>query len=537
MRAYPFILSRTAERSVSKDMRSSSWCAHALRLARSLCEHAAQGQRVVLCVTVLLTASAFAQEALPAAEETPPAFNHKVEMTGYAMSRTGYGRSRWSGLVSTQDLPQWTELVELNGQLKVSYLEHGFVSADVSLVGNFGFDYRSMNADGYEQFELSRDAVKPLIALSEIYLLQEITPWLNVMAGKKRLVWGPGQAFNPTDLLNVRRDPTDPTFQRAGAWLARVEVPLESSAFTLLFAPMVTESAFGIPYAFVAYPDWDTRNDNQLHYLVAARAYFLVADTDINVMGYFSNKYLDELQNKVRIGASLSRIFFDTWEVHAEGLVQQGSSRVYVDHSCVKDVQAAIACNSNRTPFAARSRLDDTTFYPQVLAGVRKQFSDDSFLQLEYLYQADGYRPDQYQDLISGLDGINQARALGIPVPPSASLFSGSSAPSSDATPQRFSFQPLAKHYAFVTFQKPRIRDDFTAQVVVLANLQDLSTLWTPSVSWSAQDWILLSLVGFIPVPGPDALAAKVPSSGRYVTEYGSFPQLFRAFFEVRVFY
>ena len=75
-----------------------------------------------------------------------------------------------------------------------------------------------------------------------------------------------GKAFNPTDLLNVRKDPTDPTFQRAGAWLARVEAPFESSAFTLLFAPQVTQSAFGIPYGFLAYPEWD-KKDDQLHWL------------------------------------------------------------------------------------------------------------------------------------------------------------------------------------------------------------------------------------------------------------------------------
>ena len=72
---------------------------------------------------------------------------------------------------------------------------------------------------------------------------------------------------------------------------------------------------------------------------------------------------------------------------------------------------------------------------------------------------------------------------------------------------------------------------------MVIANLQDLSTLWTPSVIWSATEWLQLSLVGFIPVPGPNALAAKSQASGRYVTEYGSFPQLFRVFFELRLFY
>src|SRR5206468_241692 len=98
--------------------------------------------------------------------------------------------------------------------------------ADVSAIAQFGFDYRSADATGLEQYTPIKDAVRPLISLNELYVLQEVTPWLNVMVGKKRLTWGAGQAFNPTDLVNVRKDPTDPTFQRAGAWLARLEVPL-----------------------------------------------------------------------------------------------------------------------------------------------------------------------------------------------------------------------------------------------------------------------------------------------------------------------
>lgn len=475
------------------------------------------------------------------AEEAPPAFTHKVEVNGYLNSRTGYGRSRWSGIIPTTDIPQWTQMIEANVQLKVTYHPNGFVYTDTSGIGLFGFDYRSIDPAGMERTDFTRDSpsARPLMSINELYLLHEVTPWLNFMLGKKRIVWGAGQAFNPTDLLNIRKDPTDPTFQRAGAWLARIEVPLETSAFTLLFAPGVTQSAFGIPYGFIEYPKWD-KQDNEAHYLVGARAYFLLFNTDVNVMAYFSNKYNDEFRNKVRAGASLSRIFFDTWEVHVEGLLEQGSDRVYVEHGCVTDVAAAVACNAQMTPFAGRFRLGDPTWLPRILGGIRKQFDDDSFLSVEYLFQADGYRPDQWQDVVSAFDGVAQARAAGFPIPPEAALIvpaQTDSSGSASATPARFNFVPTAKHYAFITFNKPRIKDDFTVQLVLLMNLQDLSTLWTPSVIWSATEWLQLSLVGFVPVPGPNGLAAKLPSSGKYVTEYGSFPQLFRVFFELRLFY
>src|SRR5262249_26390656 len=158
-----------------------------------------------------------------------------------------------------------------------------------------------------------------------------------------------------------------------------VEMPLESAAFTLLFSPQVTEQANGVPYGFVTYPGWDKNNDGQAHYLAAARAYFLVANTDINVMAYFSNKYLDAFQNKIRVGASVSRIVFDSWELHAEALLQQGSGRVYVNGACVESQLKAFGCYQSKTPFASQPLLDDPRYQTQALGGLRKIFDDDSF--------------------------------------------------------------------------------------------------------------------------------------------------------------
>jgi hypothetical protein len=476
----------------------------------------------------------------PSAVEAPGPFAHKVDINGYASSRTTYGRSRFSGLISTADLPQWSELIELNVQLKVHYTANSFVYADVSAIGQAGFDFRTADAQGNQITAPDHNvvALNPLVSLNELYVLHEFAPWLNVMVGKKRLTWGSGQAFNPTDLLNIRKDPTDPTFQRQGAWLARVEMPLENAAFTVLFSPMVTESANGIPYGFVTYPSWDKNNDGQAHYLAAARAYFLLANTDINIMGYFSNKYLDAFENKIRVGASVSRIVFDTWEVHAEALLQQGSARVFVNGGCVQNPLAAFGCYKTATPFASQPLLDDPRYQTQALGGVRKIFDDDSFISVEYLFQSDGFSKPQFQNYINALDAIKQVQAFpgfNLNAVAGANLLIPST--SSDGTPSRFTFQPLARHYAFVTLNKPRIKDDFTAQLVLIANLQDLSTLWSPSISWSTTEWLQLSLLGFIPVPGPNGLAATVPSTGRYISEYGAFPQLFRVFFEARIFY
>jgi hypothetical protein len=138
---------------------------------------------------------------------------------------------------------------------------------------------------------------------------------------------------------------------------------------------------------------------------------------------------------------------------------------------------------------------------------------------------------------VSGLDGLAQVKALGIPasrLPGTGGLLGGSS---SEGVPQKFSFEPSQRHYLFLSYQKPKIRDDFTVGLVLVGNLQDLSGLVSPSVSWAARDWLHFSLAGFLPFSGPRALAAVAPSSGTHYSEYSISPLAYRGLFEARIFY
>jgi hypothetical protein len=375
-----------------------------------------------------------------------------------------------------------------------------------------------------------------VVSLNEVYAIHEIVPELNVLVGKKRITWGPGMAFNPTDLLNPRRDPTDPTFQRAGAWLAQVEAPLEKVTFSALFAPTVLTQSSGLPTSFMYWPKFN-QQDTAAHFQLAARVYALVEDADLNLMLFYGNQSVDDFRDKLRVGFSFSRYFFTDYELHVEALLQQGSTRATLVPECVASPQAAARCALTNRPMLVEAKRDDSTVYPKVLVGTRRQFSDDSMISLEYLWQSDGWGKDQYQDFANGLDLLSQGRALGLPVNriPGASSLLGSGT-GSDGLPARFSFDPRAQHYLFATFQKPRIADDFTAQVVVLANLQDLSTVVTPSVAWAATDWLTLTLYGFVPFAGPDSLAVKTPG-GVAVSEYGTVPFLARVMLEARAYY
>ena len=458
-----------------------------------------------------------------------------AEVTGYVESRTQYSRSRVQGLLPTGTHPEVQQLLELNVQPRVEYRPGGFVAADLSLFLHGAWRYRGLDEAGNEVSVPAREATaaRPFVSLSELYLSHEVVPALHLLAGKKRVLWGSGWAYNPTDLLNPPKDPTDPTSQRVGAYMLRVEVPLEKYTFTLLASPAVLAQESGLPRALLIHPSWNQRDD-ELHYLVVARAYALVADSDLNLMIFHSNLYRDAFESKTRLGLSFSRYFFEDYELHVEALVGKGSARNYPTPGCLNSREAAADCFMRGEPLISRRRIDEGKLRPRIITGTRYMFSDESLLSVEYLYQADGLKRSEFQDVVNGLSLLRSARELGVdPEQVLGELLGGSE----EGLPQRFRFEPIARHYAFFSYQKPKIRDDFTVSATLVANLQDLSGLLAPSVAWSTTEWMTLTLSGFVPISGPSSRAATVPETGEKASEFSLVPISYRVLFQARLFY
>nr|CCA65706.1 hypothetical protein [Stigmatella aurantiaca Sg a15] len=455
-----------------------------------------------------------------------------AEVNGYVESRTQYTRSRVDGVLPTSAQPEVQQLFEFNGQLRQDYRPGGTVSADLSLFLSMAGRYRSLNADQEEIGVTPSEeaAAQPIASINELFLQHEFVPAFNVLAGKKRLIWGAGLAYNPTDLLNPPKDPTDPTFQRAGAWMVRLEVPLEKYAFTLLASPAVVKQKSGLPQSILTYPSWD-KQDDELHYVIAARAYALLLDADLNLMLFHSNLYRNAFENKTQVGFSFSRYFFTDYELHVEALVGSGSPRLYASRDCVASPEAALGCAERGEAFLFPRRIDEKRIRPQILVGTRYMFSDESMVSLEYLYQADGLKKGEAQDYLNGLALLRTGEQFGLD--PSDINFGGTD----PGLPQKFSFEPITRHYAFLSFQKPKIRDDFTLSAVIVSSLQDLSGLVSPSLSWSATEWLTLTASAFIPFQGPSSLASKKPDTHEAVSEFGLLPLKYRGLFQARLFY
>ena len=456
-----------------------------------------------------------------------------TEVNGYVSNRLSYGWNNTASFIPVNDQPQLQELFELNLQLRRPLWENAFAYVDASAFLQADGDYVKAGLHGQRENAALHDvaAFHPQLVVSEAYVSYSPVPNLNVLIGKKRIVWGAGFAFNPTDLLNPPKDPTDPNLQRAGAYLARIELPFESTTLTVLAAPKVLYQANGLPYQALVYPSYPSAtvspdpHDHLAHYLLAARWYLLLLNSDINLMYFFSNAYADSFKNKSRVGLSFSRYFFTDYELHVEALAQEGTTRQYVNGACVaQGLASAAQCSASGAPLFGAFNQDDGHLYARVLVGTRRVFADESQLSLEYLYVGDGLTPGQFKNYASGLVLAQQAQV--------SLAASGST---SGGLINRFTLDPLRRHYLFLNYAKPKIFDDWTVGAVVLADLEDLSGLVVPTVTWNTFEWLNLQLSGFIPVK-TTAFGTDV-GNGRKISEYSLVPFDWRVLFEARFFY
>ncbi|PTL82711.1 hypothetical protein [Vitiosangium sp. GDMCC 1.1324] len=509
-------------------------------------------------LTLLLLATVPQETAAPEAEapdaqeeaapEAEPETKLEATTTGYLDTRFTGSHVSSAGLVPTTGVPALANLSEGNMQVKLRYGPGLSAGADLSLYWQWAGLFRGVDTRG-EEVVLSEQDVplyRPSAVVSELFAAWEAAPHLHLTLGKKRVVWGSGMAFNPTDLLNPPKDPTDPAGQRAGAWLARVEMPFERFTVSLVGAAKVLRQYAGLPTSLLVYPDYPTSEavqnpalddrDNEAHWAAAARLYALVADTDVTLTYHFTHLYNDPFREKSRVGLSLSRVFGAT-EVHLEALAQTGSSRLYAAPACTTSTEALLGCTVSGTPPLARTHVDDRGVRAKVLVGARYLFEDNAMLSAEYYFNGEGYSAREFADYVGLLGQGRQLLAQLTPEQAEAltARLSPTGAAADPGSPQKFTFEPLRRHYLLLQYSKPQVADDFVLGASAVVNLGDLSGQLIPQVSWSAREWLTLSASAFIPLPGVKSLAAEV--AGQRITEASLSASDWRALLSARLFF
>jgi hypothetical protein len=478
------------------------------------------------------------QPPIPVADAEPPPPLLDTRLVGFLDTRLTYTGVEVDRLLPADDVPAIADLSEGNLQLRLRWGDFGLAYADWSLVWQKGAVFRGADKNGAEVALADHDvpALRNAAVVSELYGTWNLAEHFNVTLGKKRVVWGPGFASNPTDLLNPPKDPTDPAMQRAGSWLLRLEAPFETWTASAVVAAKVTQQYAGLPSGLAWHTDAQHTADKTLdaepHFAAAVRGYLLWNDSDINVFGYLTHLYNDAFRYKPRVGASFSRVLFDALEVHVEGLVQQGSAKPFADPMCVADLGALVGCVGQGKAPIGFSRLDGDQIHTRTIVGGRWMFANQAALSLEYLIQTDGYDRQEFEAFAKLAAVRREAVHMGLPVPPGL----GPSAPTGDpGSPQKFAFEPMRRHYAFLTYMQPQIRDDFTVTAVALLGLADLSGQVTASVAWSVREWLTVTLQGFAGLPGLDSLGAGT-AAGR-ISEFELMPAVWRGIASARVFF
>ncbi len=474
-------------------------------------------------------------EVVAAPEEEPMA----VRATGFLDSRWTGGYATVAGLLPANDSAHLSELTEANLQLKLSWPGGALAYVDASFVHQRGWMYWGADKDGARVRVADHDvaSLRPAAIVSEAYAVWAPHDRFNLTLGKKRVLWGPGLAWNPTDLLNPPKDPTDPALQRAGTWLARAEIPMDTWTLSLVGAAKTTRQFGGLPSGLVWSPDnlpAGEVSDERPHFAAAARLYALVAETDLNAMLYMTQLYNDAFEYKPRLGLSASHVFFNALEAHAELLLQTGSARSYFDPQCTAGMAEMFTCFAEGKSAVSYSRLDDGELRVKSLLGVRYQFGENAAVSAEWFFNGEGYQDAEFKALAQALALRRDTTRMGLSLPASAM---GSLGPSTadPGSPQKFAFEPLRRHYLFLTYLHPQLADDFTINTVVILGLADLSGQLAPQLTWSARQWLNLTVGGFIALPGVASLGAK--AGGSQWTEYGLQPSLGRLFVSARAFF
>jgi hypothetical protein len=132
---------------------------------------------------------------------------------------------------------------------------------------------------------------------------------LQLRAGKQRVAWGSGFAWNPTNRLEPPKNPINTGLEQQGSLAFRMDVIPGERAGIVLVAAQGTTNVGDLPFP--------TREAERT--TGAVRARFLVADTDLAFV------YLGGKNQKTLAGFDLGRDVLGRVSLHAEGSFHRGS--------------------------------------------------------------------------------------------------------------------------------------------------------------------------------------------------------------------
>jgi len=252
------------------------------------------------------------------------------------------------------------------GDTITQYNERLWIDANIQK-GIAGF-YLQLSAD-FQQSNVfdSTSEINPYQA----YLSLKPSSSLTIDTGKKTSKWGKGYAWNPAAFVDRPKDPDDPELALEGYVIASADYIRSFSS-----GPLKTFS-----FTPVVLPEYGDMNDDfgePDHVNFAAKAYFLLCDTDIDFM------FLAGGSKTPRYGFDFSRNIGTNFEVHGEFAFIRNFRKPLVD------------ADGNTT-----SITYDAVNY---VLGTRYLSTLNTTFILEYYHQGTGYSSEEISNLLTFID-------------------------------------------------------------------------------------------------------------------------------------
>jgi len=317
------------------------------------------------------------------------------------------------------------------------------------------------------------------LIINELYLTYDVVPdHLIVLMGRHRPSWGAALSYHPVEPMNPAPDPTDPTFQRLGAWTAMVELSGETYVATAGWFPKVSHSALGTP-------------DSLAPGLVGGRYAWRPTSFDISGIAF-----VDLETGLPEVGTAGSTVLGNSsFEVHGEVLVHQ---RREIKTGTLE--QGTCPIHSLGIPY--REVWDYSG-----IVGTRWDQGDGTLVSLEYLHNGDGMVGDDFRAVLNTADLLKQMCAEGRLEPSDAS---------EDGRPQQLSNILLRRNYVILSGIKPKFAEEgqlsnLGVTATLLAGLDDASGVFSARAIYTLRDTVLVRLGG-------------LATFGRARTQYGVLP-------------
>jgi hypothetical protein len=327
------------------------------------------------------------------------------------------------------------------------------------------------------------------LVINELYgTVDLVSDRLAVLVGRHRASWGSALSYHPVEPMNPAPDPTDPSFQRLGAWTAMLELHADDFVVTAAWFPAISHSALGTP----AHLDPAAG-------LAGGRVAWRPTGFDLSAIAFY------DLQSRLpEVGASGSAVLGDwPFEVHGEALMHQR-----------RELKAG-TLQPGSCPIQDLGIPHHEVSDYSAIVGARWDRGNGTLVNLEYLHNGDGLMSDDFDAVLARAD-LLAAMCPAARLEPSDAT--------QDGRPQQFSSVFLRRNYAIASAVTPKLADDgvfsnLGANASFLAGLDDRSAVLSARAVYTVHDHTIVRLGGLARFGGARTQYGVLPFHGMVLVD------------------